>query len=775
MNASIPAQTFVAPPVPLDGLRFALLGFDVSHPHVRRLLSLAEARGATFVPNPAPDSVDLIVVHPPFLPTLSSPALPFTVSEFLRRRSVKFALGLRHLELCLEQERQLDPRRETLEVFPAGVLLVVDESALLSSDGVTERLAKLLGQAAAAAAAAAAGELRRQGVREPPPWPWAIKVHQGIFHALTTQKLKAQRAPALPTPEGNAAHEQAVSRVEGALKALHTLRQQGDRSVRGARLLGITREESGAAPESNDDRSGLDPNETAANDASLKRTPSKGGPLLNPSPLPQPVRDAVKIARKHAALCRAVFLVSESPATLEAAGRQRTILASGVDGAIAFLESLIAEMWGETLTASARPGPTASARGRAARAASAATAPAPRRTFYRDDEGGAGTKKHPPERTHRGGGRGPTAGAKRKWKRRTTRPAWTPPPPAGARATTAVVSAGGAALRAPAARAPDPAPARTRRGARRGRPENDAQRLWRRRRLARLAGRGLHRGRARGPPGTRPGRRAAPAAGAAHAEEEGAEPRATRAPRHGHVLHPPASQAGSRALPPPRGTRARAVATRGSPAGASGAASAATSPAAVGAPPESSWARPAGLPAVARRRCTARRTAALAEAASYAHMATRPEPTRRRTRRLCFHATPGAPRAGEAARGRTRARTRRAVRTARRTVARAASRFPNRASFQKRVAPPGASGTRRGARTGVSTPGDPPITPRAQTRAEASFRTPPALFPGSSPASRAPWAAPAGTASPSPPGSAASARISAARAPTAAAVPPRTA
>ena len=46
----------------------------------------------------------------------------------------------------------MDPRRETLEVFPAGVLLVVDESALLSSDGVTERLAKLLGQAAAAAA-----------------------------------------------------------------------------------------------------------------------------------------------------------------------------------------------------------------------------------------------------------------------------------------------------------------------------------------------------------------------------------------------------------------------------------------------------------------------------------------------------------------------------------------------------------------------------------------------------------------------------------------------
>ena len=326
---------------------------------MQHLLASAEARGAHFVARPTPETVDLVVIHPPFLPALGSPALPGApVSDFLRTRSVRFALGLRHLELCLEHERRLDPRRETLEVFPAGVLLVVDESAILSADGVVERLAapRPAAAAAAAAAAPAGSSLQRHGGANP-PWPWAIKVHQGIFHALTTQKLKAQRAPALPTPEGNAAHEQAVSRVEGALKALHTLRQQGDRSVRGARLLGITREESGAAPESNDDRSGLDPNETAANDASLKgRTPSKGGPLLNPSPpLPQPVRDAVKIARKHAALCRAVFLVSESPATLEAAGRQRTILASGVDGAIAFLESLIAEMWGETLTASATP------------------------------------------------------------------------------------------------------------------------------------------------------------------------------------------------------------------------------------------------------------------------------------------------------------------------------------------------------------------------------------------------------------------------------------
>ena len=44
----------------------------------------------------------------------------------------------------MEQNRRLDPRRETMEVFPEGVLLVVDESALLSSDGVRTGGPKLL-------------------------------------------------------------------------------------------------------------------------------------------------------------------------------------------------------------------------------------------------------------------------------------------------------------------------------------------------------------------------------------------------------------------------------------------------------------------------------------------------------------------------------------------------------------------------------------------------------------------------------------------------------
>ena len=131
-------------------------------------------------------------------------------------------------------------------MFPAGALLVVDESALLSSDGVIERLAKLLGKPpppppppppprASSTTASRACARRRRGLG-----------HQGTpghFHSLMVQKHKAQRAPALPR-RGNAAREQAVWRIEGALKALTSLRQQGDRSVRGARLLGITWEES---------------------------------------------------------------------------------------------------------------------------------------------------------------------------------------------------------------------------------------------------------------------------------------------------------------------------------------------------------------------------------------------------------------------------------------------------------------------------------------------------------------------------------------------------
>jgi hypothetical protein len=342
---------FSSPPVPIEGMRFGLIGFDVAHPHIQHLLSMAEARGALFIAHPTPDSVDLIIIHPPFLPMLGSPALPFTVSEFLRRRTVRFALGLRHLELCMEQNRRLDPRRETLEVFPEGVVLVVDPSALLSGDGVVERLSKLLGQAAAAAAAAAAarGEFHYSatGVREPPPWPWAIKVHQGIFHTLMMHKQKAQRAPAPATPESegdvHAPHATLAplgdhgDRAGSVLKALHALRAQGDRSVRGARLLGITWEES-----------------SRHTDAAV---------AVDEPPPQVIVRDAVKIAAKHAALCRVVFVVTESPRALAAARQQRSILASGVDGAAAFLEGLIAEMWGETVTASAKPWADGAGRG----------------------------------------------------------------------------------------------------------------------------------------------------------------------------------------------------------------------------------------------------------------------------------------------------------------------------------------------------------------------------------------------------------------------------
>ena len=78
----ITSGTFHAPPVPLDGLRFSLLGFELEHPKVSRLLRAAEQRGAVFVPHPTPDSVDLLVVHPPFLPMLGSPKLPFAVRAF---------------------------------------------------------------------------------------------------------------------------------------------------------------------------------------------------------------------------------------------------------------------------------------------------------------------------------------------------------------------------------------------------------------------------------------------------------------------------------------------------------------------------------------------------------------------------------------------------------------------------------------------------------------------------------------------------------------------
>ena len=243
---------------------------------------------AVFVTAPRPSLWISSSCDPPFLPMLYIASMPFTISELLRRRSVRFALGLRHLELCLEQERRLDPRRETLEVFPAGALLVVDGRARLIQRRGDRTPGDRSGIRRRRRRRTAAGEFHYgvTGVREGRAWPWAIKVHQGIFHSLMVQKHKAQRAPALPTPEGKRRSRTGGVAHRGRAKALTSLRHQGDRSVRGARLLGITWEES--SHEEVDEP-------------------------------PQAVRDAVKIAAKHAALCRAVFFVTEDPKTIAAA------------------------------------------------------------------------------------------------------------------------------------------------------------------------------------------------------------------------------------------------------------------------------------------------------------------------------------------------------------------------------------------------------------------------------------------------------------------------
>ena len=409
-------------------------------------------------------------------------------------------------------------------------------------------------------------------------------------------------------------------------------------------------------------------------------------------------------------------------------------------------------MWGETLTASARPANGVGARGPSGARGERGDGTDPEADVSdRDDEGGAGTKKHPlRERTHRGGGRGTHRGSE-----------------AGGRGAPRVqpdvAAAGGSEgdhRRGLSRRgagcvlggAPDPAPGRgPARGARRGRlRERRAQRLWRRRRLgARLAG---HGGSTRdGPGGLLRGRgsgRRRPQPRGQHTPKKKEQSPARLEPRGtGTSSTPPASQAGS------EGTAASE--------GDSGARGGDARPPvrrqrssfsgnlrrrwehrrrALGRDRRDyqRW-RGGGAPPVAQRRWRKRH-----------HMRIwRRDPNRRGGgHEGCVFTRLRSPARGGSREGRTRARTRRAVRTARRTAARAASRFPNRASFQKRVAPPGASGTRRGLARAFRLRAIRPITPRAQTRAEASFRTPPALFPGSSPASRAPWAAPAGTASP---------------------------
>ena len=82
----------------------------------------------------ADEVLDLIVVHPPFLQLLH--AKDFTqleIRDFLRSRRARFALGLRHLELCIENDRLLDPRIETAEVFPSARVSSAPAPATCSS------------------------------------------------------------------------------------------------------------------------------------------------------------------------------------------------------------------------------------------------------------------------------------------------------------------------------------------------------------------------------------------------------------------------------------------------------------------------------------------------------------------------------------------------------------------------------------------------------------------------------------------------------------------
>jgi len=299
------------PNIPLPGLRFMLLGFELNHPHVVHLIESLGEEGAIYVGDPKPGDVDLVVVHPPFLQLLSAPQFPFHTSGFIRTRHTRFALGLRHLELCLEYKRQLDPRLETAEVFPEGVLVVMDDSALTEDEDALHRIVRLLAKAAAASAAAAAAKgifhYGQDGTRENPPWPWAIKVANSTIQKLMLTKLRMM--------QGN---PEKAWKIESMIKSLHAYKHAGDRAGRGTRVMGITWEEASHQP------------------------------VEEP---PQAVRDAVKIAARHVSMCRAVFLVSEDQRTLVAAKGHRSILSGTVHDACEFLTGLIREMWAETKAA----------------------------------------------------------------------------------------------------------------------------------------------------------------------------------------------------------------------------------------------------------------------------------------------------------------------------------------------------------------------------------------------------------------------------------------
>ena len=398
-------------------------------------------------------------------------------------------------------------------------------------------------------------------------------------------------------------------RAEGAARAA----RRGDRSVR-ARLLGITWESSGGGGRL-DGSARRGPVGCENKPRTCRRSGARRGAH----------RDET---RRSAAWCSGF----REPGDACGGAAARSILASGVDGAAAFLEERIAEMWGETPPRPRGPEPTASRAVAGARRRGGGTGPgrtspiattkaAPEQETPLRAGPTAVVEEDPPrERAGEGAPRIPP-GRRRRRRERGRPPPWSQPP--AARADL------GGARPDPAPGSPDSRAARAE-GDRERRAQDSAAAPARSSRWA-----GLRRDGPRAPPGTSPG--GAPQRGSTRRRAS----RATRAPRHGHVLHPSRVAGGLGGTAASEGdSGARGGDARHRPAPAEQR-SAATSPAAVGA----AEARATGGTGGGEGGCTARRTAALAERHPCAW---RRDPSRRGGgHEGCVFTRPGSPARGE--------------------------------------------------------------------------------------------------------------------------------
>ena len=286
---------------PFKGCNFILPGCDVSKPEVSSVIAAAEAAGGTYQSRMGPDDhdkVDVVVMTISFLRALPENRW-FDLNRLQRRRGVVFVKNVEYLKLCVRTGLRLDPTPLGMALFPQGGFVLVDRRLFTASPRAANKVLEALAATSASSAA-------REGLR----MAALMRAHRDDEDTnLGERRSSGERwVMKLPQQDVDFLRRAANSSAPGAKMVAKSARATLDAlAVHRRRVLMITPEE---------------------------ESKSKNAPI------PQIVRNAVKIATILAENFRFAILVTNDPELSAAARHHRGLLRCSLDKLPDMLKSL---------------------------------------------------------------------------------------------------------------------------------------------------------------------------------------------------------------------------------------------------------------------------------------------------------------------------------------------------------------------------------------------------------------------------------------------------